>query len=79
MLGDVVERVAVLADGADHFHQRGALAGELGIFAIVGDYRRIADAPFQFGEALFDSLELVEHRHLTREGARDSAPHGTKI
>ena len=79
MVGDFAQRVAILADGADHFLQRGALVGELGIFAIVGDYRRIADAPLQFGEALLDSLELVEHRHLHRDGARGSAPHGTKI
>src|SRR5271170_7403904 len=70
MVGDVAQRVAIVADGADHFLERGTLARKLGILAIIGDYRWIADAPLQFGEALFDSLQLIEHRHLRRDGAR---------
>ena len=40
---------------------------------LLRDHRRIADAPFEFGEALFDSLELIEHRRSNRHGARVSA------
>src|SRR5581483_11143511 len=62
MLGDVVERSAILANRADHFLERGALARDLCVLAVVVNDRRIAQSLLELSEALFDSFEFVEHQ-----------------
>ena len=62
MLFDLAEHLAVLTGRADHVVELRALTRKLGVLAIIGDNRGVAQTTFELGEACFDSLELVEHR-----------------
>ena len=83
MLLDLAEHLAVLPGRADNVAELGALPGELRILAIIGDNRGVAQAAFELGESIFDSLELVEHRvqrgTITRGEAPSVAPRVVKL
>src|SRR5277367_3994047 len=66
MIGDLVEDFAIFANRTDDLAKLRPFAREQGIFAIVRDYSGVAYTPLEIGEAVLNSLELIEHRRLVR-------------
>src|SRR5271163_2785216 len=69
MVGDLVEDFAIFANRAYDLAKLGPFAREQRVFAIVRDHRGVADTTFKVGEAVLNSLELIEHRQSVREKA----------
>ena len=59
VFGDFVRDLAILTHRTRDFSHLRAFPGERGIFALIADYGRIAEAAFEFIEALFDPFDLI--------------------